>query len=453
MNLTFFFTLVSILTVIYIIIGVIASRKISNTEDYFLAGRQLGVLPLAFTLIATQLGGGVLLGTCEEAYNSGLYGIFYTLGICIGFIVLALGFAAKLRDFNVATIAELLGRQYKSPILQRIASVLSIISLSGILVGTVIASRKFLLAIGIEYDAVLYMFWGALIIYTVCGGLKALVLIDSLQVGVIILVFIVVFGYVYYGNIDLFSFREIKAISSIQDSNMTSKLIGMLLMPIFFSLVEQDLAQRFFSARNKRVAVMGSAIAGIFLLLFSLIPVIIGAQARILDINIPQGASVLIITARALASDTVTSLICCAVLAAIISTADSLLCAISSNLSQDFTFTRKIGNISHLNVSKFITLLVGITVVAIGTFFDDILAIYIKSYAITVCGLFVPLVFCFFKVSLYKSAALLATGMGVLAFVLMLYFYKGSYQELIALTISLAVYYLEYFRQKNKILI
>ena len=406
-----FVSLFAVLGVMYMIIGFIASRNITTTQDYFLAGRKLGLWSLSLTLIATHLGGGVIIGTCDAAYVSGMYGIFYTLGIALGLLVLACGFASKLRSFNVSTIAELLEKKYDSVFLRKIASILSILSMGGILIGLVVSSRRFMIGCGIDSDWILYIFWVFLIAYTVIGGLKAVVMTDSLQVAVIVAIFFGVFGYVVYEYSGSFSFP-------VETSfNMgISKFSGMIMVPILFSLVEQDLAQRFFAAKSRKVAFLSSIIAGSFLLIFSMIPVAFGILARNRGIEVPQGASVLMVMIRATTNNGVAAFVSCAVLAAIISTADSLLCAVSSNLAQDFSlgFLRRF---SKLTISKWITLILGIVVVIAGTFFDDVLEIYIQSYALLVCAMFVPVLFCFFMDELKKGAALTAAFAGLVGFV------------------------------------
>src|SRR5271155_5449311 len=159
MDITIFLTLFASLSVMYLVIGLYASKKASTNTDYFLAGRSLGIPEVTFTLVATQLGGALLLGTAAKAYSIGLYGIFYTLGISIGFLLLGLGFAAKLQSLNVATTAQLFQTKYGSPTLKKIASLLSITSMCGILIGQVIGSKALLAGIGISSELLFLMLW------------------------------------------------------------------------------------------------------------------------------------------------------------------------------------------------------------------------------------------------------------------------------------------------------
>ncbi|MBU3982681.1 MAG: sodium:solute symporter family protein, partial [Proteobacteria bacterium] len=169
------------------------------------------------------------------------------------------------------------------------------------------------------------------------GGLKAVTIADTFQVGVIIIAFGAIFIYALLQEpSSFFSFSSFVAQQKMFATSTFSfsQLIGIALMPALFSLIEQDLAQRFFAARTKKIATAAALAAGSFLLLFSLVPVFFGMKAKTLGLAIT--GSPLMPTIGFIAGDIVLALAAIGVLAAITSTADSLLCAVSSNISQDF---------------------------------------------------------------------------------------------------------------------
>src|SRR5206468_1706915 len=114
----------------------------------------------------------------------------------------------------------------------------------------------------------------------------------------------------------------------------------------------------FFASRTRMVACISALCAGVFLILFSLVPVYFGVKARLLGLPATAGSSPLMPAIAALTNDVVLMLATCGVIAAICSTADTLLCAISSNLVQDFS-VRRMGADEELKESKIITGLVG----------------------------------------------------------------------------------------------
>ena len=237
MNTMLFFTVFIAFGIIYTIIGLFASRKITTITDYFLAGRNLGLSSVMFTLIATQLGGGMLLGTAQQAYQFGLYGIMYTLGMSLGFLMLGSGFAAKLQSLNVATTAELFETRYNSVTLKKFASVLSIITMGGILVGQVVGARTLLMGLGLFNEPIFIAFWLFTIWYTMVGGLKAVVLTDVFQVIFIIMLFTGIFLYtLWLQPQELFTIINSQQYFDSAQIN-TSTLLATLFMPAFFSLV------------------------------------------------------------------------------------------------------------------------------------------------------------------------------------------------------------------------
>lgn len=445
MNTLLFLSIFSALGIFYFFIGLYASKNIKTNDDYFLANRDLGFWPVTFTLIATQLGGGMLLGTAEQAYRIGYWGILYTLGMSLGFLMLGLGFAAKLRSLNVSTTAELFETKYGSPALKKIASLLSIATMGGILVAQVVASKSLLTGLGITSEWIFIAFWAFVIIYTMVGGLKAVVFTDVAQVWVIILVFGCIFLYGLFTEPS--SFFTVNSLSALQNKFLldgstitTSSLLATILLPALFSLIEQDLAQRFFAARTQRIAALSAIAASVFLLCFSFIPIYFGMKAHALNLSLAAGSSPLIPVIELLTNQLVVILAVCGIIAAITSTADSLLCAVSSNLAQDFDFSF-IGITDRLKLSQGVTLITGITALCASYVVpQDIIGILISSYEISVSCLLVPLLFSYYGTNLKKKAAIWSIIFGLAGFIIFRFFPIPLPKEIAAVILSLVGY-------------
>ena len=63
--------------------------------------------------------------------------------------------------------------RYGSPALKKVASLLSIATMFGIVIGQIIASRALLEGLGITSEFIFLAFWAFIITYTILGGLKA----------------------------------------------------------------------------------------------------------------------------------------------------------------------------------------------------------------------------------------------------------------------------------------
>ena len=406
-ELTLFYGTIIIFGLIYIGLALLPRKQIKTKTDYFLAGRNLGIFKATCTLIATQLGAGLLLGTSQEAYKTGLYSLFFTIGISIGLIILGCGVAGRLRALNIATTTQLFEIRYHSPFLRKVASLLVTFTLCGILVGNMVASQSLMQSIGLDNQFFYTIFWLFIILYTMIGGLHAVVLTDLFQVAFIAIVFIGITLYSIMFFPHTFSWHALIQAQTQFQSHMPSAhhLISMLLMPALFALFEQDLAQIFFASKTKKIATMTAIFTTIFMLSFGLIPIYLGMQAQLMHISVTPNQSPLFAMVHTIAGGWMVALIASGILAAIASTADALLCAIGANLTQDFSLTFL--GLSPLIESKATTFFMGILVFALSYVMPrDIITILVKSYEIPVACLFIAILFAYFAKHVRKYAGI-----------------------------------------------
>lgn len=424
MNLTFFVFALFALQILYWIVGKFSSKNLKGKEDYFLAGKSVRFFPLMMTFFATQVGGGLVLGAADEAYRYGWSVLFYPLGASLGLIVLGLGIGKKLAQFPVSTVAQILEVVYRSPFLKKVASVLSIVSLFMVLVGQIVASRKFLLAIGFSSSPLFVLFWGLIILYTVRGGLKAVIATDISQALFFTFVFLLCFATVSI-NIPW------PSTSFESFASTSSKWTGWLLMPLLFMIIEQDMGQRCFAGNSLSTVSKATFWAGIGTMIVCFVPVFFGVLGKKMGIAIPEGASVLMITVEALTNPWISAILGCAVLAAVISTATSLINAISSNLSQDFFEKRE-----NLTFMRSLTAILSITSIFFAFFFNNIVDILIQSYELALSCLFIPIFIALFKKNGNFLSALLSVLFGFCSFCFFKIFPVAFPSEIASILIS-----------------
>lgn len=415
MNIAVFIAVLFALQLICVIVGNKASKKLDTQDDYFLAGRGIRFFPLMMTLVATQIGGGLVLGSAEEAYRYGWYVILYPLGACLGLMLLAAGIGKRMSQFKVSTVAQLFEVVYKSARLKKVASLLSIVSLFMILVAQVIASKKFMGSLGVDQMWIFIAFWGLVILYTVSGGLKAVVATDIIQAAFFIGVFFLCFAYSFFAD----PRGAMDVLSTGSGGNFEfdqAKLTGWLLMPLFFMVIEQDMGQRCFAAKSGKTVSWASGVAALITISVCLIPVFYGILAKNMGIEVAPGSSVLMTVVQASTSPVITALIGCAILAAIISTADSLINAISSNVTQDFdiSFMKRETNVRS---SQWITCTISVAALLLSFAFNNVVDMLILSYELSVSCLFVPVFAALFIRQGNVYSATYAIVLGAIGFV------------------------------------
>lgn len=359
------------------------SRQMETPQDYFLAGRQVHLFPLTMTLVATQIGGGLVLGTAQESYQHGWSVLVYPLGQAMGFILLAAGIGSKMAEAKVSTVAELFEKSFHSTWLRKGASLLSILSLFMIFIGQLVASNKFMISLGLTETWVFLLFWGVVIAYTVLGGLKAVIATDVVQA----LFFLIIFLLALLLHTTPTSLQEVP-FSSETGALMT----GWLVLPMLFACIGQDMGQRCFAADSPRTITRAAYSAALITFFTGLVPVYFGILAHRASLTIPEGGSVFMAAMEQLTNPFVTALAACAVIAAIVSTADSLLNAISSNLTQDFRWPLR-----PLLAARIATTIIALSGLWASFYLENILGILLQSYELSLSMLFVPVMVALFQ--------------------------------------------------------
>lgn len=414
MNISIFVSLLFLLQLLYWIIGRRASKDLNNKEDYFLAGKNVRLFPLTMTFLATQVGGGIILGAADAAYLFGWPVFLYPFGVALGLILLGSGIGRRLAGFQVSTVAQIFEVVYQSVMLRRIASTLSVVSLFMILVAQIIASNKFLVGLGLSNTPLFIAFWAIVIIYTAQGGLKAVISTDLAQATFFSAVFLFCFGYVLYSD------SSISSLPLPQLENFThvsSKLCGWLLMPLLFMVIEQDMGQRCFAGASPKIVSKAALLAGIGTMIICVVPVFFGSLASATGLEIPKGGSVLMASIAKTTNPWITALVGCAILAAIISTATSLINAISSNLSNDFKLP-VLQQAGTMRMVQGITCAISIAAIFFAFYFDNIVDLLIQSYELSVSCLFIPIFIALFKKQGNFLAALISMLFGAMGFIL-----------------------------------
>lgn len=429
MNYYSFLSLTALILILSLYIGQKTAQSVKDEDDYFLGGRKLNLFRVSMAILATQLGGGAIIGAAEAAYNYSWIAIFYSLGIAIGLIFLSLGIGAKFRRMNISTIPQIFTDIYGSQVLCRIASLLYIFSMFFILVAIGAASRKFALSIGFNQEWIFICFWLVVIFYTSSGGLNAVTNTDILQIIFVLVAFVLTYMFLPE---DLPSLKEVN--NSIHFDFKNVPCISWILVPCLFTVIGQDMAQRCFAAKSPSLIKWAMVLAAVLLLCGAVLPVYLGMLSKYFNLGESGGGSILINAIIKLTNPHVVSIFCCAILMAILSTADSLLCAISSNVVFDFAPRKKKDSFNKL---KYITFVIGIAAMGGSYIFDNVIDTMIIAYNISICCLFVPIMMSLFLKNPHYLSAYCAIIAGGMSFLIVNFYFPSIYNEVISLSLSL----------------
>lgn len=261
-----------------VILGIawwVIKQKQESTEDYFLAGRHAGWFVIGASIFASNIGSEHIVGLAGTAAETGVVMGQYELH---SYIALLLGwvFVPFYMRSHVFTMPEFLEKRY-SPSTRWFLSVISLIAyvFTKISVTVYAGAVVFETLMGVE-------FWtGALIviiltgIYTVLGGLRAVIYTETIQAGVLIVgsVTISIMGLVQIGG-----WENLVATAGSGHFNLFLPLsdpdfpwLGMVLaspiVGIWYWCTDQYIVQRVLAGRDEQQARRGTIFAAYLKLL------------------------------------------------------------------------------------------------------------------------------------------------------------------------------------------
>ncbi len=286
----YFFAL--ILVAVWVVV-----QKNKNTEDYFLAGRNVGWFVIGASIFASNIGSEHVVGLAGTGFESGTPMAHYELH---AWIVLLLGwlFLPFYIRSGAFTMPEFLEKRFDSrsrwflSLFSLVAYVLTKVSVT-IYAGGIVVSE--LLGIPFWYGAIgVVVFTG---IYTVIGGMKAVIYTETLQAIVLILGSVII---TYLGLQEVGGWNELRNLVIAESPNhfnmwrpmtdpdfpWTGLLFGGTIVGVWYWCTDQYIVQRTLAANNIKIGRRG-AIFGAYLKLLPififLIPGIIAFALSIKD--------------------------------------------------------------------------------------------------------------------------------------------------------------------------
>jgi solute:Na+ symporter, SSS family len=252
-------------------IGIYATRFVRDSNDYLLAGRRLGIPLAAAALAATHFGGGFVVGTGDWGFRYGLTGMAYAFGTGASLLLLALVSARRMRQLGLVTVPDYLELRYGSRTVSVLGATLSLVAIVGILGAQVWASQGALSILGLDPTLAAVVATVLFIVYTAASGLWGVTLTDALQ---LLIIFIGVPIAAVLGVREAGGFAGIRENLAGLEMEVTTQgyfdplgaggflVLAAVVPTLMYTLIGQDFYQRLFAARDARVAVRASLVAG-----------------------------------------------------------------------------------------------------------------------------------------------------------------------------------------------
>ena len=276
---------------ITIAIGLLAAKRVKNSADFAIAGRNLPLVMIVTTTFATWFGSETVLGIPAKFVNSGLNGVVedpFGAGSCL--ILVGVFFAAKLYKMSLLTISDYYRERYGRSV-EVICSIIIMVSYLGWVSAQVTALG---LVFNLLSDGAISMPMGmvigvvSILAYTLFGGMWSVAVTDFMQMIILVvgLATIAVFAGQQAGGAD-----KVLALAVSQDLFKFWPEPNFKEIIFFFaaaitimlgSIPQQDVFQRVMSANSIHAATRGPVWGGIFYILFAFVPMFLVVSALII---------------------------------------------------------------------------------------------------------------------------------------------------------------------------
>jgi len=369
--------------IVLIVLAFWSRRETGTLAGFFLAGRKLPSWVVAFSANATGESGWLLLGLTGMGYAVGAQAFWVVFGEVIG-IALSWGIVARrlkrLSDESGAiTLTDVLVARFGDTrhVLRGVSVVVILTMVTAYVAAQMVASGKaFGAFMDMDYTTAVLLGAGITMAYTFVGGYKAVAYTDVVQ-GVMMLLGLIVMPIVAIraaGGWDAVT-SELRAVDpgllnlvgTGENSVATWVVIASFLAIGLPFLGVPQMMVRFMSARSERDLARAGVISVAVILCFDVGAVLTGMAGRALFPGLGDPETILPLLAGELFPPVITGLFMVVVVAAIMSTVDSLLLLASSAVVRDF-FQKILGREhSELRLTRYgkvATLLIGVVGVA-----------------------------------------------------------------------------------------
>lgn len=360
-------------------IGLYFTRKASTSADHYLLGnRKIGAPVTAISMQSTSMSGFMFMGGPAQAFQEGWTALWYAIGDAGGSIVNLSVLGKRMRKMSQLLAAlspiEYLEKRFESVGIRIYGAGIAIIFLFAYAFAQFIAAGKALEAMsGFSYEIALIIGVGVIIIYTVAGGYLAVAVSGFIQ-GLIMLIGVTIIAIMVLPQVGGISGlnEQLAAIDPTYLSIWGKDLIyygqwGVILGAVLIYAIGYmglpHVSVRHMSMRDTSITKNAVLWSAGFNQLFTFTPYLLGLSAIIIMPTVSDPEMVIPEMIYSTFPTIMAAILLSAIMAAIMSTCDSLLMQAGTTLSRD-VYTRfinkKASHKQQLIVSRLCILLGGI---------------------------------------------------------------------------------------------
>ena len=412
-------TIVVIISLIFTLIGLVYSKKYQGVNNYLTANRNIGFFSLSSSLVASALGAWILFGPASAATWGGIGAVIgYALGTAFPMIFLIfLGKRIRNEFPQGSTLIEFLRKRFGKSLFKLIL-LMTIFYMFVFLCAEVTAVAMLINYIsGTELWITALIVLVATLAYTLYGGLRVSIFTDTIQMIVILILFLISVIYLTSFTGDQFSFSFIKEknphlLSGNYIPNYTAGLTFFIAVAAT-NLFHQGNWQRVYAAKNNDTLKKSLIFAFILIIPIVLFMGFSGLVAVSVDSNVRPDLGFFSLLLRG-QTEFLSIIIVILGLSLTISTVDTLVNAISSLIVVDGRATFNFNNkADYLKISKYF--IIGLSIIAFIIASKGFSILYLFLLADLFCCAFVMTVFySFYNKKMNEKTAYISIIVGLI---------------------------------------
>lgn len=333
MNMTILIVVLAIYFVAMIGIGLLGRKYAKSYDSFISAGKQAGVLMIIGSAVGSQIGNGFVVGGAGGGAATGLSGAWYGIACGLGYLVIAVVLNKIVYAKGFISLPEFLEDRYRDKVTSVVFSLATIFSYIGNIAAQIIAGSALFQAFGLDGHLGAVVITLVVLAYSSLSGLWGAYATSVVQVFIIIIALVVAAIIVLAGGgIDVIN--NAVATASVPSDYWDIGNVGFssIIVTVFSvclaALCDQQTVQRINSAKSVKASLIAHILSAVICIALAFLPVLIGMYGAAVY-GVTDNSVFFTVVLNKL-PPLVSAIAIAAVIAAIMSTIDSMLIGFST---------------------------------------------------------------------------------------------------------------------------
>jgi len=372
-----------------------AARRTRSAQDFYAAGGHLTGMQNGLAIAGDVISAGAFLGLAGLVYGSGFDGLIYAAGYSVGYPVITLLFADRMRNLGRFTFADIVSYRLAQTPVQAFAAVSTLVIVIFYLIAQMVGAGQLVqLLFGLDYVYAEIAVGVLMVCYVIFGGMMATTWVQIVKAVLMLLagtaiaaLALAAFGWDYNAMLARAVLLHPKHEAMLAPTSFALapvSTMSLMLAMFFGSCGLPHLIMRFFTVPDARTAWASMFWGSVFIGYFFALVTVIGVAGVALVIGNPDyvtaagalrggGNMAAVHLAHALGGDLMLGFVSAVAFATILAVVAGLTLAGASAVSHDlYASIWRRGTVderTEVRISKAATLVLGLLAVGLGVLF------------------------------------------------------------------------------------